>query len=83
MAMSSVKESLHNAVDLLSNEEARQALEIIQRLRQTGENSSTLKVLASDPTFRVPPKTTSGFRPVQPIQGQGVLASQLLVEDRR
>jgi hypothetical protein len=81
--MSTVKESLYNSIERLSDEEALQTLEFIQRLRQNKKHSKTLKRLASDPVFSVPPEDLGGFRSVEPLPGKGIPASRLLVEDRR
>lgn len=81
--MSSVKERLRNMIELLSDEEARQILEFIQRLRRKSDVSPILKRLASDPAFKIPSEGSKGFRVVEPIRGKGVPASRLLVEDRR
>ena len=81
--MSSVKESLYKAIELLSDEEARQLLEFAQRLRKRNDISLTLKRLAIDPAFKVPSEGSGTFRVVEPIQGEGIAASRLLVEDRR
>jgi len=81
--MNSVKESLRNTIEVLSDEEARQILEFIQRLRTTSDVSPTLRRLASDPAFEVPSEPLGDFRVVEPIRGKGIPASRLLVEDRR
>jgi len=81
--MGSVKELLRNTIELVSDEEARQLLEFIQRLRKKDEVSPTLKRLASDPAFKIPSEGSGGFPVVEPIRGKGIPASKLLVEDRR
>jgi hypothetical protein len=81
--MSAAKESLYNTIELLSDEEALQILEFIQHLRQKKTLSRTLRRLASDPAFHVPAKGLGGFRKVEALQGKGIPASRLLVEDRR
>lgn len=81
--MNSVKESLHNTVEILSDEEAHQVLEFAQRLRKKGDGSPTLKRLENDLAFKVPSEKAGGFRTITPIQGRGIEASRLLVEDRR
>ena len=81
--MGSIKESLHNTIELLSDEEARQLLEFVQRLQSKGVISLTLRRLAGDPAFRIPLEESGAFRVVEPIQGKGVAASTLLVEERR
>jgi hypothetical protein len=83
IAMSSVKESLRDTIEGLSEEEAYQILEFVQRLRKKDDVSPTLKRLANDPTFKLPSERAGGFRIVHPIQGKGTPASRLLVEDRR
>jgi hypothetical protein len=52
--MSSAKESLYKAIDLLSDEETRQTLAFIQRLQRKKDPSQTLSRLASDPAFQDP-----------------------------
>ncbi len=81
--MSSVKESLHSTIELLNDEEARQLLDFAQRLRRRDSSSLTLKRLADDPAFEVPSEASGVFRVVEPIQGKGIAASRLLVEERR
>ena len=80
--MDSVKESLHNTIELLSDEEARQLLEFAQRLQKRSDIPLALRRLASDPTFKVPSKVSGNFRVVEPIPGKGIAASRLLVEER-
>ncbi|MBM4084131.1 MAG: hypothetical protein FJ272_05025 [Planctomycetes bacterium] len=81
--MGSVKESIHDAIDRMSDEEARRLLEFVKGLRKKTRVSATLRRLAEDPAFSVPPQRNGGFRAVKPVQGKGVPASRLLVEDRR
>lgn len=81
--MSSVKESLHNTIELLSEEEANQILKLMQQLRKSSDLSSTLRRLAYDPAFEIPSNESGDFRIVEPIPGKGITASRLLVEDRR
>lgn len=81
--MSSAKESLHNTIELLNDEEARQILEFVQRIRKKSDVSLTLERLASDPTFKIPSEGVGVFRVIKPIRGKGIPASRLLMEDRR
>ena len=81
--MSMIKESLHHTVEQLNDEEAQQVLAFAQQLKAREEISPTLKRLASDPAFEVPSEERSVFRQIKPIQGKGIPASELLVEDRR
>ena len=81
--MSTIKESLQDMIDRLNDEEARQILEFAQHLREKGSASPTAKCLAGDPAFEIPSEETGVFHVVQPIQGKGMLASELLVAERR
>ncbi len=77
----SVKESLRNTIETLSEEECRQLIEFIQYIQQTIPLS--LKRLLNDPTFNIPSKGFGTFQVIEPLQGEGIAASKLLVEDRR
>jgi len=81
--VSSVKESLHSTIELLSDAEASQLLEFAQCLQKKNDASSTLRRLAGDPAFEVPSEGSGAFSIVEPIQGKGIVASRLLVEERR
>lgn len=81
--MQSVKEALYSTIQSLGDEEARQMLEFAKRLREKPIIPPTLQRLASDPAFRIPSARAAVFRVVQPIDGKGIAASKLLVEDRR
>jgi hypothetical protein len=81
--MPSVKESLRTTVDSISEEEALRVLSFIEQMRKHPMRSSTLKRLAGDPTFKVPPRKLGAFVKVDPMEGKGTPASGLLVEDRR
>ncbi len=81
--MFSVKESLRTTVDSISDEEALRVLSFIEQMRKYPVRSSTLKRLAGDPTFKVPPCKLGAFAKVDPMEGKGAPASRLLVEDRR
>lgn len=81
--MKFAKEVLRQTVDTLSDEEARQILEFAQRVRQGKRRSPTLRRLAHDPAFHVPREGAAGFRAVRPVQGKGITASSLLVQERR
>jgi hypothetical protein len=83
MAMNSVKDILRDTIELLSDEEAHQTLEFTRCLRKTSDTSQTLIRLARNPTFKIPPQRNRAFCVVEPIQGKGITASRLLVENRR
>ena len=81
--MSSAKESLRNTIELLSEKEARQIMQLARILKDKKEGSLTMRHLTIDGTFTVPLKRPKSFRIVHPIKGRGCAASKLLVEDRR
>ncbi len=81
--MSSVKASLRTTIESLSEQEARQIMEIVRALKSKKEASLTLKRLAVDSAFKISSKQSKPFRAIQPIQGKGIPASKLLIEDRR
>ena len=81
--MKSAKEALHQTIETLSEEEARQVLEITQRVRRGKKDSRTLRRLAHDPAFSVPRHGVPTFGVVTPVQGKGSPASRLLEHDRR
>ena len=81
--VSSVKESLHKTIDQLSDAEVRHLLEFAQCLQKRNGDSPTLRRLADDPAFEVPSEGSVAFRAVEPIQGKGIAASRLLVEERQ
>ncbi len=79
----SVKELLHEAVDLLSEDEAKQLLELMREFQQRNGISLTLRRLAKDPMFKVPANPFEPFDMVEPAPVEGRPASELLIEDRR
>jgi hypothetical protein len=79
----SVKEVLHNAIELMSEEEVLQTLVFVQNIQRGRRGSKTLSRLASDPAFNLPPGGAKMFRLVEAIQGKGIAASKLLLESRR
>jgi hypothetical protein len=81
--MQSAKEALHQTVETLSDEEARQVFELAQRIRRGKRDSQTLRRLAHDPAFHVPRKGASTFPVVKPVEGKGISASRLLGQERR
>jgi hypothetical protein len=82
-AMSPTKESLLQAVEGLSEEEARRALAYINSLHAADERTRVRARLTSHPAIRVPSEDADGFREFTPIQCTGIPASELLIRDRR
>jgi hypothetical protein len=83
MTMVPVKEELHAAIELLTDAEVRHVAHLVRTLQKQRGLSPTLSRLAAAPAFKVAPSGLSHFRPVEPARGNGIPASQLLVEDRR
>ena len=81
--MNSVRELLLTTVELLDEDEAHQTLKFVQVFLEKREVSLTLKRLAGDANFKIPPGGIGKFPVVQPLQGKGVAASRRLLEDRR
>jgi len=81
--MLTIKQTLHNVVEQLSEEQAIRVLEMIQSLSGKTNNSLTLARLASDSRFRLPSQGFRPFKRVVPIRLLGVPASKMLIEDRR
>ena len=81
--MNSVKELLQHLIERMSDAEARQMLEFAQHLQHRRDDSLTWERLATDPAFKVPGNGVGAFRVVEPVQGKGIAASKLLVDDRR
>ena len=81
--MSHVKETLHNAIDSLNDNDAQLILEYAKRLKEQKEISRTLAILTDDPTFEIPSELNKPFPIVRPIIFDGISASELLIKDRR
>jgi hypothetical protein len=81
--MNVVKELLRQMIEQMNDADARQLLELAQHLQHRCEASLTLKRLATDPAFKAPGNGDRAFRIVEPIQGKGIPASKLLVDNRR
>ena len=81
--MSSVKVSLHTTIDSLSEKDAREILKFARLLKEKREVSLSLKRLDIDKAFKIPTDGVQTFRTVKPVQGRGIPASRLLLEDRR
>lgn len=89
--MTSVRELLVREVERLSEEEARDVLELLKRRQTTGIGPETreltredlIKRLAGRPGIRVPDPEAPPFEKLEPIPTRGIPASQLLIADRR
>ena len=81
--MNSVKELLQHMIERMSDAEAYRLLEFAQHLQHRRDDLLTLKRLATDPAFKVPGNGVGAFRVIEPVQGKGIAASKLLVDNRR
>lgn len=87
--MASVKESLHEAVGLLTEDQARQVLGLVERMieppleQDALTRRGVLDRLAGDPSFTLPAPDAGPFEDFEPIEIRGTPASQLLMADRR
>ena len=78
------RDLLRRSIDLLPESEVQEVARLVESLQQKQRSiSSTLRQLASDPTFKLPEDGKGEFRIVKPIQGGGEAASELLIADRR
>ena len=59
--MLTVKESLRSTVDSISDEEALRVLTFIEQMRKHPGRSLTLKRLAGDSAFKVPPRKSGSL----------------------
>ncbi len=80
--MDSIKEKLRTAIDLLTEEEAKQMFDWLSEFERKNNVSLTMRRLANDPAFKLPKPGSKGFKKVIPAQTQGPPASDLLSEDR-
>jgi hypothetical protein len=81
--ISQVKQSLYETLERLDDDKARLLLVCAKSLEQQDDKSALLKRLTRHPAIRVPDDETFAFPAVEPIQGGGIPASRLLIEDRR
>jgi len=81
--LSQVKQSLYETLERLDDEQVRLILAFATSLQEQSKKSLTLERLAQDPAFKVPTQDPPVFPVVEPIQGDGISASRLLIEDRR
>jgi hypothetical protein len=82
--MSTAKESLRQRVEQLSENEA---LELLSMLPAKEPQPLTLAViksrLAGKRAYRIPPEQQPPFRKFERVECSGILASELLIADRR
>lgn len=78
----SVKELLHETIDLINEDEANELLDVVREFQQRNGISLTLRRLAKDPMFKVPSGKIE-LDDIEPIRAEGRPASEILSEDRR
>jgi len=87
--MAPARQSLLEAVGHLTEEQARQVLEVIERMGASAPEQDALTHrrvldrLAGDPSFTVPAQAPGPFEDFEPVDSRGIPASQLLIADRR
>ncbi len=79
--MTPEKELLRTSVDSLTDEQARDLLRWIERMKSQTPVSTSLRNIVNDPGIKIPIQTK--FRDVKPIKVKGIPVSELLIKDRR
>lgn len=78
----SVKEMLYETIQGLNDEQVQAILEMAQRMRQKNASATWMR-LARNPAFKLPKDGFKRLPRIKPVEGTGILASQLLIQDRR
>jgi hypothetical protein len=81
--MSSTREQIREALDRLSDEEARELLSFVREIERPRDGAAVLERLADDPSFRLPVAGQPTFDRFESIIAPGRAASEMLTEDRR
>jgi hypothetical protein len=81
--MTSLKKSLHNTIDRLSEPEARQVLNYAKQVHSKSGLVGLMEELSHDSAIAVSSVIDRPYKRVSPVRGKGVAASKLLVKDRR
>jgi hypothetical protein len=81
--MENAREILREAVAVMSEAEARQALEYLRRLRRGSVQNPLGRLFADDAAISVPELPYGPLPEVEPLSGRGTPASELLIRDRR
>ena len=80
--MPSEKEILVQEVERLSEEDAREVLELL-RTKNKPTREELIRRAAWHPGIHAPDPNAPPFRRVEPIECPGIPASELLIRDRR
>ena len=89
--MSSVKEILVQEVERLSEEDAREVLELLRTKKTAAVTPERRKLTreeligraAGHPGIHAPDPNAPPFEKIEPIETRGIPASQMLIADRR
>ena len=87
--MASTKQSLHDRVEQLTDEQARVVLDWLSSLPPAGApkqeltREEILRRAADLPGIRVPDPNAPPFEKFEPIKTRGMPASEMLIRDRR
>ena len=89
--MTSVRELLVREVERLSEEDAREVLDLLKRKQAAGirlqkpkpTREDLIQRLADHPGIRVPDPGAPPFEKLERIRTRGIPASELLIADRR
>ena len=89
--MTSTRELLAREVERLSEEDAREVLDLLKRKRTTGiglqmpkpTGGDLIQRLAGRPGIHVPDPGAPPFEKLERIRTRGIPASELLIADRR
>jgi hypothetical protein len=88
--MASVKEILVQEVQRLSEEDARQVLELVRTKKTAGATQrpkltreEMIRRAAGHPGIHPPDLNALPFEKIEPIETRGIPASQMLIADRR
>jgi hypothetical protein len=80
--MPSAKQLLHEKIDQVSEEDAREVLELL-RTKKNPTREELIRRAAGHPGIHAPDPNAPPFRRVEPIECPGIPASELLIRDRR
>ncbi len=79
----SAKEMLYERIRDLTEEEAQQVLDESFSVKKLDPKQALWERLSKISGIRVPKGGFKPFRHVEPLEGEGIPASQMLLEDRR
>lgn len=81
--MSLIKESLHQSIDQMSDEQAEAMLTLIRAFHSKRPDVERPSLVAPSTIAQQPLSKANAFKSVQPVSGKGAAASRLLISERR